>query len=105
MSTRPAILFALLLAILLLAVVVPSLPAQLRVEIIARGLEVPWDLAVAPDGRIFVTERPGRLRVIRDGRLEPQPVAQLPVAAVSESGLMGLAIAPRFAESGHLYVC
>jgi glucose/arabinose dehydrogenase len=54
------------------------------------------------DGRIFVTERPGRLRVIRDGRLEPQPVARLPVATVSESGLMGLALDRRFAETGHL---
>jgi aldose sugar dehydrogenase len=104
--TRPHLVGpAILLAVLFLALAVPSLPAQPRVEIVARNLEVPWDLAVAPDGRIFVTERPGRLRVIRDGRLEPQPVARLPVATVSESGLMGLALDRRFAETGHLYVC
>ncbi|MER3468918.1 MAG: glucose sorbosone dehydrogenase, partial [Thermoflexus sp.] len=53
-----------------------------RVEVVATGLEVPWALAFAPDGRIFVTERPGRIRVIENGRLRPEPVAVLPVAAV-----------------------
>src|SRR5581483_10485432 len=60
-------------------------------------------LAFAPDGRLFVTERPGRLGVVRDGRA--QPVATLPVAARGEGGLMGLALDPRFAETGRLYVC
>jgi glucose/arabinose dehydrogenase len=76
-----------------------------RVETVARGLEVPWALAVAPDGRLFVTERPGRIRVVQDGRLDPRPVATLEVAATGEAGLMGLALDPRFAETGHLYVC
>jgi glucose/arabinose dehydrogenase len=66
---------------------------------------VPWALAFAPDGRLFVTERPGRLRVVKDGRLDPEPVATLAVAAQGEAGLMGLALDPRFAETGHLYVC
>ncbi len=77
--------------------------AQPRVTVVARGLEVPWALAFAPDGRLFVTERPGRLGVVRDGRA--QPVATLPVAARGEGGLMGLALDPRFAETGRLYVC
>lgn len=75
-----------------------------RVEVVATGLEVPWALAFAPDGRIFVTERPGRIRVIENGRLRPEPVAVLPVAAVGEGGLMGLALDPQFAHNGYLYV-
>ena len=86
------------------AAVAPAL-AQPRVETIASGLEVPWALAFAPDGRLFVTERVGRVRVVRDGRLDPEPVATLSVAAQGEAGLMGLALDPRFADTGHLYVC
>lgn len=74
-------------------------------EVVARGLEVPWALAFAPEGRLYVTERPGRLRVVRDGRLDPTPVATLAVAAVGEGGLLGLALDPAFGENGHLYVC
>lgn len=76
-----------------------------RVETVAGGLEVPWGLAFAPDGRLFVTERPGRLRVVQDGRLAAAPVATLPVAATGEGGLMGVAVDPRFGENGRLYVC
>jgi glucose/arabinose dehydrogenase len=80
-------------------------PAAPRVETVVSGLEVPWALAFAPDGRLFVTERPGRLRVVADGRLQVEPVATLPVHAQGEGGLMGLALDPGFAGSGHLYVC
>jgi aldose sugar dehydrogenase len=75
------------------------------VETVVTGLDVPWALAFAPDGRLFVTERPGRLRVVAGGRLQPEPVATLPVYADGESGLMGLALDPDFARTGHLYVC
>ncbi len=81
-----------------------SPPFQPGVEVVATGLEVPWALAFAPDGRIFVTERPGRIRVIENGRLRPEPVAVLPVAATGEGGLMGLALDPNFAQNGYLYV-
>ncbi|HKG94781.1 MAG TPA: PQQ-dependent sugar dehydrogenase, partial [Gemmatimonadaceae bacterium] len=75
----------------------------------ATGLEVPWAMAFAPDGRIFVTERPGRIRVIENGRLRAEPWATLPVYAEDESirpesGLMGIALAPDFATSGQLYI-
>lgn len=82
----------------------PSAAFQPRVEVVATGLEVPWALAFAPDGRIFVTERPGRIRVIENGRLRPEPVAVLPVAATGEGGLMGLALDPDFPRNGYLYV-
>ncbi|MDQ3555809.1 MAG: PQQ-dependent sugar dehydrogenase, partial [Gemmatimonadota bacterium] len=73
-------------------------------DTVASGLEVPWDLDFAPDGRIFLSERPGRIRVVENGVLRPEPWAELEVARRSEMGLMGITLAPDFARSGHLYV-
>ena len=78
--------------------------ATLAVDTIASGLDVPWALGFAPDGRVFVTERTGRIRVIEDGKLRVEPWATLPVAVRGETGLMGLALAPDFAESRELFV-
>jgi glucose/arabinose dehydrogenase len=75
-----------------------------QVEVVARSLEIPWALDFTPDGRMFVTERPGRVRVIRDGRLDAQPWATLPVRHVGEGGLMGLAVSPDFSRTGFVYV-
>lgn len=90
-----------------LAAVLTAVPvwAQPRVTVVVAGLEVPWALAFAPDGRLFVTERPGRIRLVREGRLDPTPIATLPVAAQGESGLMGLALDPGFDRTGRLYTC
>src|SRR5438094_5877764 len=77
----------------------------LDVATVVGGLEVPWTLAWAPDGRLLFTERPGRLRALVDGQLLPEPLAVLPASrATAEGGLMGLALAPDFASSGALYV-
>ncbi|HUP48657.1 MAG TPA: PQQ-dependent sugar dehydrogenase [Thermoanaerobaculia bacterium] len=77
-----------------------------QVTEVARGLEVPWSIAFAPDGRIFVTERPGRIRVIEDGALRSQPLHTIPnVSSRSEEGLMGLALHPDFGQNRLLYVC
>lgn len=76
-----------------------------RVEVVATGLDTPWAIAFAPDGRIFLTERPGRIRVIQAGRLRREPVATLPATSQGESGLMGLALDPAFSTNGFLYVC
>jgi glucose/arabinose dehydrogenase len=77
----------------------------LDVATVVGGLEVPWALAWAPDGRLLFTERPGRLRAVADGQLLPEPLAVLPASrATAEGGLMGLALAPDFASSGALYV-
>lgn len=78
--------------------------AGVALDTVASGLQVPWDLAFAPDGRIFVTERTGRIRVIGGGVLRAEPWATLGVARRSEVGLMGIALAPDFAQSGHVYV-
>lgn len=71
---------------------------------VATGLEVPWALAVAPDGAIFLTERPGRVRVIADGALRPEPVAEIAVVQEGEGGLLGLALHPGFPETPHAYL-
>ncbi len=77
---------------------------DVALDTIATGLTVPWAMAFAPDGRIFVTERPGRIRVILDGVLSPKAWATLRVEATGEAGLMGIALAPDFATSKQLFV-
>lgn len=78
---------------------------KFRVETVVSGLEVPWSIAFAPDGRMFFTERPGRLRVYENERLRPEPVAVISdVRSASESGLMGLALHPQFPTNHFLYL-
>jgi glucose/arabinose dehydrogenase len=78
---------------------------RFRIETVAEGLEVPWALAFTPDGRILVTERPGRIRVVENGKLRPEPYATIPdVEPSSESGLMDLSLHPRYAENRWVYV-
>lgn len=88
------------------AITAGAAPAEqpLRVEVVASGLEIPWALGFAPDGRLFVTERPGRIRVIDEGGLREEPWATLPVANWGAAGLSGLAIDPAFSVNGHIYV-
>jgi glucose/arabinose dehydrogenase len=75
------------------------------VEIVATNLEIPWSLAFAPDGRLFFTERPGRVRVIEGGRLLASPALVLDdVAAVGEGGALGLALHPQFATNRLAYL-
>ena len=78
---------------------------QIRVVVVTRGLEHPWGLAFLPDGSMLVTERPGRLRRISGGRLDPTPVAGVPaVHAEGIAGLMDIALHPDFAANGLLYL-
>ena len=71
----------------------------MRVEVVAEGLEVPWEIAWLPDGRALITERPGRIRML-DGTL----VAEVPVSALGEGGLMGLALDPEFESRPFVYL-
>jgi len=78
---------------------------QFRVETVAGNLQVPWAIAFAPDGRIFFTERPGRVRVIENGRLRAEPLATISdVEPSGESGLMDLSLHPQFAANHLLYL-
>ena len=83
----------------------PNGPAT-RVETVATGLVAPWAIAFVPDGRVFITERPGRLRVLTpDSVLMAEPLAEIEgVAAAGEGGLLGLALDPDFARNRRLYL-
>jgi len=78
---------------------------DIRVVVVARGLSNPWSLAFLPDGAMLVTERTGQLRVIRNGALDPQPVAGMPeVRSAFLCGLFDIALHPRFAENRFVYL-
>jgi aldose sugar dehydrogenase len=75
----------------------------LEVTSLAGGLEHPWSVEVLPDGAYIVTERPGRMRIVRDGQVG-QPLRGLPrIAAVGQGGLLDVALASDFAQSRRLF--
>jgi aldose sugar dehydrogenase len=79
--------------------------ARIRVTVVTRDLVSPWGMAFLPDGGMLVTERPGRLRVIRNGVLDPAPIEGVPeVRAAVLGGLLDIALHPRFAENRLLYL-
>ena len=73
---------------------------------VMRGLELPWDLAFLPNGDMLVTERSSRrLRLVRDGAVDPEPISGLPaIGVVGGGGLMSVVVHPQFAENGWVYV-
>lgn len=72
--------------------------------VVVDSLEHPWGLDWLPDGTMIVTERPGRVRLIRDGQLEPTPVAGVPeVLAAGQGGLLDVSVHPDFAENQWVY--
>lgn len=80
-------------------------PVRFRLETVAEGLEVPWGIAFLPDGRVLVTERRGRVRLIEGGKLRPDPVFKVPdVEPSGESGLMDIALHPDFAANSLVYL-
>jgi glucose/arabinose dehydrogenase len=80
-------------------------PVSFRVETVVGNLEVPWSIVWAPDGRMLFTERPGRVRVYQNGRLQSQPVFTVPdVAPSGEGGLMSIVLHPQFASNHLLYL-
>lgn len=112
-STRPGARARVRLLVLLALSAAPFLPAsgpaqaagpQARVTVVAQGLEHPWSLAFLPDGAMLITERPGRLRLLRDGRLSP-PLAGVPeVAAQGQGGLLDVALPPGFSRNRYVYL-
>src|SRR5574337_1834728 len=78
--------------------------SSVQTRTVVSDLEIPWAAEFAGDGRLFLTERPGRIRIIRNDKLDPQPWATIPVAHVGEGGLLGLALAPDFPRSKLVYV-
>lgn len=79
--------------------------AAFRIETVATGLEVPWGFAFLPNRNLLFTERSGRVRIIENGKLRPEPVYTVPdVEPSSESGLMDISIHPDFASNGFVYL-
>ena len=84
---------------------------RIRVSVVSRGLTYPWSMVFLPDGAMLVTERTGKLRIIRNGVLDPQPIAGVPqshYAGISGEpgavhGLMDIALHPRFSENRLVY--
>ena len=74
------------------------------VKVLVSGLETPWAIDFAPDGRIFITERPGRVRIVKNGQLLDEPWTTIDVACGGESGLLGLALDPKFQNNGLVYL-
>ena len=73
---------------------------RIRVVPVARGLVNPWSLAFLPDGTMLVTEKEGRLRIIRGGVLDPKPVPGVPTVRVQgRSGLLDVVLHPQFASN------
>jgi aldose sugar dehydrogenase len=84
---------------------VASDQATFRVVEVAGGLEHPWAMAFLPDGDLLITERPGRLRILRDGVLDPTPIEGVPdVYASGQGGLLDVVLDPDFAGNRLIYL-
>jgi len=82
-----------------------SAKASFRLATLARDLEQPWSIAFLPDGRLLITERPGRLRVFANGKLERTPLGGVPkVYASGQAGLLDICLHPGFATNRLLYL-
>lgn len=91
-----------------------TLPVEpVRLETVLEGLAHPWGMAWLPGGDLLITERPGRLRIVRGGRLDPAPIPGVaPVSSVtadqlfasSQGGLLDVALHPRFRTTGWIYL-
>jgi glucose/arabinose dehydrogenase len=84
---------------------------RIRVSLVSKGLTYPWSMAFLPDGAILVTERTGKLRIIRNGALDPQPIAGVPASHYAGRsgdpgaihGLMDIALHPQFVKNQLLF--
>ena len=82
-----------------------SSKASYSLRMLTLDLEQPWGMAFLPDGRLLITERPGRLRIFANGRLERAPVGGLPkVYARGQGGLLDVCLHPDFARNARLYL-
>ncbi|MDX1977384.1 MAG: PQQ-dependent sugar dehydrogenase [Pseudanabaenaceae cyanobacterium bins.68] len=78
--------------------------AEAEPEVVLDRLEHPWGMAWLPDQSLLITERPGRLRLVRQGKLEPQPIPGLPpILALGQGGLLDIALHPQFSQNRWLY--
>lgn len=72
---------------------------------VVEGLEHPWSIAWLPDGAMLITERPGRLRIVRNGTIDPTAISGVPeVLATGQGGLMDVSLHPNFAQNRFIYL-
>lgn len=82
-----------------------TLDYQMAMEVVAEGLDIPWAIDFIDKRRFLVTERPGRLRIIQDGKLMDQPVQNTPeVLPEGQGGLMDVALDPEYDQNGWIYL-
>jgi aldose sugar dehydrogenase len=82
-----------------------TLGGTIRVVPFVRGLALPWSIAFLPTGEMLVTEKVGRLRIVRNGALDPAPISGTPeVWAMGQGGLLEVALHPRFSENRLVYL-
>lgn len=81
----------------------PDGRVPLRAETVASGFEVPWSFAFLPGGDVLVSERPGRVRLLREGKLLAAPVLRIDTAETAEGGVLGIAVNPKDASQLFLY--
>ena len=88
----------------------PDVPVEserhtFQLQTVAEGLDTPWSVAFLPDGRMLVTEKPGRLRVVENGALLPEPVGGVPpVWDRGQGGLLDVAVHPDYGTNGWIYL-
>jgi aldose sugar dehydrogenase len=87
------------------SVAVKGTPQPYQKTVLLNNLEHPWSMAWLPDGAMLITERPGRLRLFKNGKLEPNPIVGLPanILAAGQGGLMDISVHPKFAENRFVY--
>ena len=81
-----------------------TLPPGFTETQVATGLSSPTAMAFAPDGRLFICQQGGKLRVVKDGVLLPASFLTVPVNSNGERGLLGVTFDPAFATNGFVYV-
>src|SRR4030042_6885248 len=85
--------------------ILPTTSEISQTTIMAENLDTPWGMVFLPNGGILVTERPGRLRLIENNQLQPEPVATLEkVKEIGEGGLLGITLNPQFSTNNYLYL-
>src|SRR5688572_3631125 len=85
--------------------VIKSERLTFKIEVVAREVETPWGLAFLPDGRLLITERPGRLRIVANGKLLPEPVSGTPaVWERQDGGLFDVEVHPKYGQNGWIYL-
>lgn len=102
---RPALLLTSLISLVApIAAAPPEVPDDCVVETVCEGLDAAITMDIARDGTVFITEQLGTVRVVRDGRLLPEPFVKLEVDDYWERGVEGVAVHPQFPEQPYIYV-